>query len=153
MVGRLLVALLVSGCATAPHPSSAESAGPETAYRLATRISAAASALDVDALLPLIPQTEDVVYVSDGHPITGAEYRSVMADFYSSLSRLEWHWDKWEAVPISDEAVAFTGWATLRVQTRSGEQRQERAIYTMVFARQRDGWKRILGTKTTLPDP
>ncbi len=144
--------LLGSACAaTSASVAPGEKATPELAYRLAADIAAAASALDVDAIMRLIPRTDRVVYVSNGYPATGTEYREVMGNFYGTLKRLDWKWDKWEAHTISDDSVVFTGWATVVAVRLDGEQQVERAIHTMLFVRQQDGWKRVISHKTQLP--
>lgn len=146
------VLLLGTGCAAASRTGSHhEKATAQVGYRLASQVAAAASNLDVDAITPLIPQTERVVYVSNGHPITGTEYREIMGAFYGSLQRLDWTWEKWEAFPTSDDSVVFTGWANVVAVRRDGERLVERAIHTMLFVREKDGWKRVISHKTNLP--
>ena len=147
-----LALLFGSACAaTSATVAPREKATPELAYRLASDIAASASALNVGAIMRLIPHTDRVVYVSNGHPITGTEYREVMGNFYGTLKRLDWKWDKWEALAISDDSIVFTGWATVVAVRRDGEQQVERAIHTMLFVRQQDGWKRVISHKTKLP--
>lgn len=151
--GALVLALVLScGCATAQPGSRAERASAEVGIRLANEMAAAASRLDVAALARFIPQTDAVVYVSNGNPIRGNEYRRVMGDFYGTLSKLEFKWEKVEAVPIAENAVAFTGWSDVHMVTLKGEAEAERAVFTMVFVRGDDGWKRVIAHKTVLKE-
>jgi hypothetical protein len=146
------VFLLGSGCAAATRTGDRhEKATAELGYRLASKVAAAASNLDVDAITPMIPLTDRVVYVSNGHPVRGTEYRAIMGAFYGSLQRLDWTWEKWEAFPTSDDSVVFTGWANVVAVRRDGERQVERAIHTMLFVREKDGWKRVISHKTNLP--
>ncbi len=156
MYRTLIVALLcfyAGGCAARTSTSSSlERASPELAHRLATEISSAATRLDVDAIARLVPEHDQVVYVSNGNPVKGSEYRDVMSRFYRSLKRLEWTWERWEAVVISPDAVVFTGWASAVATPHEGSQLIERSIHTMLFVRQSEGWKRVISHKTNLPD-
>jgi ketosteroid isomerase-like protein len=158
MQGRtMILALALSvlcGCATTrSEPPAGERASAAVGLRLANEMAAAASRLDVAALAKFIPQTDAVVYVSNGNPIRGNEYLKVMGDFYSTLSKLDFKWAKSEAVPISDNAVAFTGWSDVQIMTKKGESEAEHAVFTMVFVRGDDGWKRVIAHKTVLKEP
>jgi ketosteroid isomerase-like protein len=157
MQGRtmtLAVALTVlCACATShSSPQTGERASAAVGLRLANEMAAAASRLDVAALARFIPQTDDVVYVSNGNPIRGNEYLKVMGDFYGTLSKLDFKWAKSEAVPISENAVAFTGWSDVHIVTKKGETETEHAVFTMVFVRGDDGWKRAIAHKTVLKE-
>ena len=146
--------IVLCGCATArTAPPAGERASAEVGFRLANEMAAAASRLDVAALAKFIPQTDAVVYVSNGNPIRGNEYLKVMGDFYSTLSQLDFKWSKSEAVPLSDDAVAFTGWSDVHIVTKKGETETEHAVFTMVFMRGKDGWKRVVAHKTVLKEP
>jgi hypothetical protein len=148
----VLALAFITSCSTASFDDPARGpATPELAYGLAEEIASAARALDVDALMRRIPRSDKVVYVSNGTPITGNEYRETIGRFYASLTRLEWTWDRWEASVISRDAVTFTGWATAVATPREGPEIRERTIHTMLFVRERDGWKRVISHKTNLP--
>lgn len=150
----IALGLVATACTTVKgsHDSArTQPASRDLAYTLANQIALGASNLDVDAVLPLIPANTSVVYVSNGVPIRGDEYRAEMGAFYGSLRRLTWTWEKWEAAVAGPDTLVFTGWGRVVVEPRDGEAREERAIYTMTFVRQNDGWKRILAHKTKLP--
>lgn len=149
----IAIALAATGCTTATRRNEVrlQPASRELAYALANQIAVGASNLDVEAVLPLIPVSRSVVYVSNGVPITGDEYRAEMGAFYRSLRRLNWTWDKWEASVAGPDTLLFTGWGRVVVEPRDGQVREERAIYTMTFVRQNGGWKRVLAHKTKLP--
>src|SRR5262245_31181423 len=138
---------LAVGCTTAAAPHG-ERASAEIGIRLAQEMAADASRLDVVALAKLIPQTDRIVYVSDGHPIRGNEYLKVMGEFYATLRQLDFQWEKLEGFPIGDDEVEVTGWASAHMVTQKGETETQRAIFTMVFARGKDGWKRVIAHKT-----
>ena len=113
-------------------------------------MAAAGSRLDVNTLVTFIPQTDRVVYVSDTNPITGNAYRKSIADSYAQMAKLDYHWDKWESTPIGENAVLFTGWATITTVPLKGETEKVHAIVTMVFVRDSTGWKRVIAHKTTI---
>ena len=112
------------------------------------------SRLDVATLNTFIPQTDRIVYVSDTNPISGNAYRKTLGDFYATLSKLDYKWTKWETYPISENAVGFTGWADITTVTLKGVSEHDRAIVSMVFARDSTGaWKRIIAHKSTILPP
>jgi len=150
----LPLAAAVAGCSRAGGTAKAEEpASAALAVRLAQEMAAAGSRLDVAALNTYIPQTDRAVYVSDTNPISGNQYRKTLGDFYATLSKLDYKWTKWETFPISENAVGFTGWADITTVTLKGVTEHDRAIVTMVFARDSTGWKRIIAHKTTFPPP
>jgi len=147
-------AIAAIGCSRpAAAKKAEESASPELAVRLAQEMAAAGSRLDVATLNTYIPQTDRIVYVSDTNPISGNAYRKSLGDFYTTLSKLDYKWTKWETYPISENAVGFTGWADITTVTLKGVTEHDRAIVTMVFARDSTGWKRIIAHKTTILPP
>jgi hypothetical protein len=145
----IAAAIACSGQKTAQ--AAPESASPELAVRLAQEMAAAGSRLDVATLNTFIPQTDRIVYVSDTNPISGNAYRKTLGDFYATLSKLDYKWTKWETYPISENAVGFTGWADITTVTLKGVTEHDRAIVSMVFARDSTGgWKRIIAHKSTI---
>ena len=149
----LLVLTLTAGCASAPgKPAGDERARTEVGIRLAQEMAADASRLDVAALARFIPQTDRIVYVSDGHPIRGNEYLKTMGDFYATLAKLDFKWEKLEGFPITDDEIEVTGWANAQMVTKTGESIVQKAVFTMVFARTKDGWKRVIAHKTVLKE-
>ena len=151
----ILIAAATIGCskpAAARKPDDV--ASPELAVRLAQDMAAAGSRLDVATLNTFIPQTDRIVYVSDTNPISGNAYRKTLGDFYATLSKLDYKWTKWETYPISENAVGFTGWADITTVTLKGVTEHDRAIVSMVFARDSTGaWKRIIAHKSTILQP
>ena len=120
----------------------------QTAHEMASTI----SRLDVEGLLQFIPETDAVVYVSDGFPIRGDEYRKEIGEYYQTLKSLNFKWERWETVPLSDTIVIFTGWANTSFETLAGEQGSEQAVFTMVWMLDSSGWKRVIAHKTILSD-
>ncbi len=139
------VALFAAACKPAPKPVTKED-GEEQAQAMA----AAGSRLDVPALVKFIPQTDRIVYVSDTNPISGNAYAKDIGDFYKTLSKLDYHWEKLESLPISDNAVIVTGWASITTVPLKGQPESVKAIVTMVFVRDSTGWKRVISHKTTI---
>jgi hypothetical protein len=156
LAGRALWVMtlaLACGCASAPaNRGGAEPATAEVGVRLAQEMAADASRLDVVALSKLIPQTDRIVYVSDGHPVRGNEYLKVMGDFYGTLRQLDFKWEKLDGFRIGDNEVGVIGWANAHMVTKTGETEVQRAIFTMVFARDAEGWKRVIAHKTVLKE-
>jgi SnoaL-like domain len=146
----VIVAVGIAGMIVGRASKSAEPgpAGPaDIAVRLAQEMAAAASRRDVKSLEKLIPQTERVAYVSNGHPITGRRYAETLGAYYDSLKTLDFKWDKWEVFPVGDRAAVFTGWATAKTVDRQGNANDGRALFTMVFADDGSGWKRVIAQK------
>jgi hypothetical protein len=142
-----LIAMCAAGVVVGRASRGAEPSAAEVAVRLAQQMAESASRRDVKSLEKLIPQTDRVAYVSNGHPITGRRYGETLGKYYASLKVLEFHWDKWEVTPIADKAAVFTGWASVRTVDREGHDERARAIFTMVFADDGSGWKRVIAQK------
>ena len=49
--------------------------------------------------------------------------------------------------PIGDRAAVFTGWASVKTVDLKGESEAGRALFTMVFADDGAGWKRVIAQK------
>lgn len=107
---------------------------------------------DAAGLMKYIPETDKVVYVSAGFPITGNGYLKEIGDFYASLKSLEFKWLRWETVQLSETVVIFTGWANTSFEKLTGEREAESAVFTMVWAREASGWKRVIAHKSILDD-
>ena|GEM_PF-1559977 len=142
----IVVAALV-GLVVGRVSKSAEPGPADTALRLAQEMAAAASRRDVKSNEKLIPQTDRVVYVSNGHPITGRQYGETLGPYYASLKSLDFKWDRWEVFPIGERAAVFTGWASVKTVDPKGETEAARALFTMVFADDGSGWKRVIAQK------
>jgi hypothetical protein len=142
-----LIAMCAAGVALGRASRGAEPAAAEVAVRLAQQMAESASRRDVKSLEKLIPQTDRVVYVSNGNPITGRRYGETLGKYYASLKVLDFHWDRWEVSALGDRAAVFTGWASVRTVDRAGRDERARAIFTMVFADDGTGWKRVLAQK------
>ena len=119
---------------------------------VATDMAVHASARDVHSNLRYIPQTDRVVYVSDGAPITGTEHAKELGISYASRERMSFRWERLEVTPLGDAAAAVTGWALTSVTPAGGQPVRQRYIFTMVFARDRAGWKRVLAQKARLTE-
>lgn len=85
--------------------------------------------------------------------IKGNEYVPLVGGYYSSLRSLDFKWEKWEAHPICEHAVVFTGWVNAPAVDLKGQPDPERSLFTMVFVRDADNWKRVFAHKTVLTQP
>jgi len=143
----VIVAVGMAGLMVGRISKSAEPGAADMAVRLAQEMAAAASRRDVKSLEKLIPQTDRVAYVSNGHPITGRQYGKILGADYASLKSLDFKWDRWEVFPVGDRAAVFTGWATAKTVDLQGHSEVGRALFTMVFADDGSGWKRVIAQK------
>jgi hypothetical protein len=143
----LLLLTVLPGAAAPPPAQGDEPDAAAMAVQLAQEMARAASRRDVHANAKLIPQTDQVVYVSNGHPVTGKRYVETLGAFYDSLKTLDFKWDRWEVTPIDRNAAVFTGWASVHTVDRKGAEETGRALFTMVFARDATGWKRVIAQK------
>jgi hypothetical protein len=143
----VIAAVAVAGMAVGRISKSAEPGAAETAVRLAQEMAASASRRDVKSLEKLIPQTDRVAYVSNGRPITGRRYAETLGQYYASLKSLDFKWDRWEVFPLGERAAVFTGWASARTVDQQGASEAGRALFTMVFADDGTGWKRMIAQK------
>jgi hypothetical protein len=143
----VIVAVAMAGMVVGRVSKSAEPGAPEMAVRLAQEMAAAAARRDVKSLEKLIPQTDRVAYVSNGRPITGKQYAETLGEYYASLKSLDFKWDRWEVFPVGDRAAVFTGWASVATVDLKGESESGRALFTMVFADDGAGWKRVIAQK------
>jgi ketosteroid isomerase-like protein len=149
----LVAALFAASCADAPvSEAPAEADVAQIAVSLSHEMARNASNLDAQANARFIPDTEKVVYVSKGVPVTGKEYGAGLSEFYANQKSISWSWDKWEVTPIGQQAAVFTGWATIKAESKAGEQVTERAIFTQVFAKTASGWQRVIAQKALLAD-
>jgi hypothetical protein len=143
----MIVAVTAGGVAIGRASKGAEPDASAMAVRLAQEMAASASRRDAASNGRLIPQDTRVVYVSNGNPITGKQYVETLGRYYASLKTLDFKWDKWEVVPIGANAAVFTGWASVGTVDLAGKSEAGRAIFTMVFARDATGWKRVIAQK------
>jgi len=143
----VIVIAALAGLVVGRVSKSAEPGPADTALRLAQEMAAAASRRDVKSNEKLIPQTDRVVYVSNGHPVTGRHYGDTLGPYYASLKSLDFKWDRWEVFPIGERAAVFTGWASVKTVDQKGDTEAARALFTMVFADDGSGWKRVIAQK------
>jgi hypothetical protein len=145
-----LAAVVFAGCERRSAPALSDAEIVKTVTALVNEMAANASSRDVDSNLRLIPKTDNVVYVSDGSPITGTEYAKELGSSYASRSEMSFHWDKLEITPITNSAAAVTGWATVSITPVDGQSKTGRYIFTMTFADDGSGWKRVIAQKAVL---
>jgi hypothetical protein len=143
----VIVAVGLAGLVVGRVSKSAEPGAGEVAVRLAQEMAAAASRRDVTSNAKLIPQTDRVAYVSNGHPVTGRQYAETLGPYYASLKSLDFKWDRYEVFPIGEKAAVFTGWASVKTVDEKGGTEAARALFTMVFADDGSGWKRVIAQK------
>ena len=145
--------LILLGAADAPTGSAAqEHELTATVVTLAHDMARNASQLAPERNAHLIPETDKVVYVSNGYPIRGKDYLSTLGDSYSKRKSLTHTWEKWEVTAIPPNGAVFTGWGTISEESLSGEKKTERVIFTMVFAKTDAGWKRVIAQKSRLDE-
>lgn len=143
----VIVAAALAGLIVGRVSKSAEPGPADVALRLAQEMAAAASRRDVTSNAKLIPQTDRVAYVSNGHPVTGRQYAETLGPYYASLKSLDFKWDRYEVFPIGERAAVFTGWANVKTVDQKGGTEAAKALFTMVFADDGSGWKRVIAQK------
>ncbi|HVT58459.1 MAG TPA: hypothetical protein VHR45_08660 [Thermoanaerobaculia bacterium] len=143
----MIAAVAAGGVVIGRVSRGAQPGAGEMAVRLAQEMAVSASRRDAASNGKLIPQTDRVVYVSNGNPVTGRQYVETLGKYYASLKTLDFRWDRWEASPLGDSAAVFTGWATAKTVDQMGKTEAGRALFTMVFARDATGWKRVIAQK------
>lgn len=152
-MGKLVIASLMIIMSSDAAPAADQNSDlTATVVSLAKEMARNASEMHPERNAHLIPNTDKVVYVSFGYPITGKDYIKTLADSYGKRQSLSFVWDKWEVTPIGRDAAVFTGWGTIAEVSRSGEKKSQRVIFTEVFAKSADGWKRIIAQKSLLDE-
>ena len=153
MFRQAVVLLMLTAAADAPAASSQTDAElVRTVVGLAQEMARNASEMHPERNAPFIPDTNKVVYVSFGYPMTGKEYLPTLRESYGKRKSMSQHWDKWEVTPISQNAAVFTGWATMSEESLTGEKKTQHAIFTEVFAKTSRGWKRLIAQKSLLDE-
>lgn len=157
-VAAVMIALMLSSAAggfllgrAAPASGSDEDIS-RVVVGLAQDMAKNASDMHPERNAALIPDTDKVVYVSFGSPMTGKEYLPTLRESYAKRRSLSHHWDKWEVTPLGRDAAVFTGWATMSEVSLTGEARTQHVIFTEVFARTGTGWKRVIAQKSLLDE-
>ena len=123
-----------------------------TVVGLAQDMAKNASDMHPERNAALIPDTDKVVYVSFGSPITGKQYLPTLGASYAKRRQQSQHWDHWEVTPIGHDAAVFTGWATMTEASLTGETTTQHVIFTEVFAKTASGWKRVIAQKSLLDE-
>jgi len=154
MIARALVLslMIVTTADAAEPPRSADAELVRTVVGLAQQMAKNASEMHPERNAALIPDTDKVVYVSFGYPMTGKQYLPTLLESYGKRKSLSHHWDKWEVTPIGHDAAVFTGWATMSEESLSGEEKTQHVIFTEVFAKTSAGWKRVIAQKSLLDE-
>jgi hypothetical protein len=142
----------IAAPASADRPPDRDAALKRTVLELANEFARNATALHPERNAHLIPDTNNVVYVSNGSPIRGHEYVNTLTSAYAARRSASLHWDHWEITPVGPEAAAFTGWATMSEESHAGHHKTGHYIFTAVFAKTPTGWKRVLAQKAPLVD-
>lgn len=145
--------LIIAIAADAPAaPKNSEDQLVRTVVNLAQEMARNASEMHPERNARLIPDTDKVVYVSFGYPMTGRQYLPTLKESYGQRKSLSHHWDKWEVTPIGTDAAVFTGWATMSEESLTGEKKTQHVIFTEVFAKTPAGWKRLIAQKSLLDE-
>ena len=156
MIGRVMASLALLGTtAVAAPPRSADHGDAElvrTVVGLAQEFARNATNMHPERNARMIPDTQKVVYVSNGYPIRGHDYVATLSKAYATRKSQLLRWDKWEVTPIGKDAAVFTGWATMSEETREGHRKTGKYIFTTVFAKTSAGWKRVIAQKAPLEE-
>lgn len=155
MKQRVGLALMMAACVSHRAPVVSHPADDDlvrTVVALAQEMAKNASDMHPERNGALIPDTDKVVYVSFGYPMTGKQYLPTLRDSYAKRRSLSHHWDRWEVTPIGHDAAVFTGWATMTEESLAGETKTQHVIFTEVFAKTPDGWKRVIAQKSLLDE-
>ena len=147
-----VLALLAPACAHSHVATHTDDELVRTVVGLAQDMARNASEMHPERNAPLIPDTDKVVYVSFGSPMTGKEYLPTLRESYAKRRSQSHHWDKWEVTPIGNDAAVFTGWATMTEVSLTGETKTQHVIFTEVFAKTPAGWKRVIAQKSLLDE-
>jgi hypothetical protein len=146
-----VLCLMIVTAADAPAaPQNSDEELVRTVVGLAQRMAKNASEMHPERNADLIPDTDKIVYVSFGYPMTGKEYLPTLRESYGKRRSLSHRWDKWEVTPIGANPAVFTGWATMSEESLSGERKTQHVIFTEVFAKTAAGWKRVIAQKSLL---
>ncbi len=137
----VIVAVALAGIFIGRVSKSAEPGAADVAVRLAQEMAAAASRRDVASNAKLIPQTDRVAYVSNGHPVTGRQYAETLGPYYALAQepRLQVG-SVMRSSLIGERAAVFTGWANVKTVDQKGGEEAAKALFTMVFADDGSGW-------------
>lgn len=152
MVRTAVVLAMLLSAADTPAGAPAADELTKTVTALAQRMASNASQMHPERNADLIPDTDQVVYVSFGSPITGKEYVKTLTASYAQRKSLNHVWTKWEVTPISANAAVFTGWATISEESLAGDKKTQHVIFTEVFAKTTAGWKRVIAQKSLLDE-
>ncbi|MEO7276708.1 MAG: hypothetical protein ABIW33_01640 [Sphingomicrobium sp.] len=158
MTSKTLTLLALAGSAllafapaqAAPTRNHGDAALERTVVALANEFARNATALHPERNAHLIPDTQKVVYVSNGVPIRGHQYVKQLTSAYAARRSASLHWDKWEVTPVGKDAAVFTGWSTMSEETHHGVKKRGHYIFTAVFAKTAAGWKRVIAQKSPL---
>jgi len=153
-----IVTVFLQACVSsrAPTSTAAGTSGDDELVRtivgLAQDMAKNASEMHPERNAALIPDTDKVVYVSFGYPMTGKQYLPTLRDSYAKRRSLSQHWDRWEVTPLGHDAAIFTGWATTTEVSLDGETKTQHVIFTEVFEKTVAGWKRVIAQKSLLDE-
>ncbi|HEY6033772.1 MAG TPA: hypothetical protein VIV58_05915 [Kofleriaceae bacterium] len=153
-----IVAAFLQACVSsrAPTPTVDTKAHDDELVRtvvgLAQDMAKNATEMHPERNAALIPDTDKVVYVSFGYPMTGREYLPTLRESYAKRRSLSHHWDRWEVTPLGHDAAVFTGWATMTEVSLDGETKTQHVIFTEVFEKTDAGWKRVIAQKSPLDE-
>lgn len=146
------IALLLLATDAPARTTASDAQLIRTVVALAQLMSINASAMHPERNAALIPDTDRVVYVSNGYPIRGRDYLRTLSETYATRKSQRLRWTKWEVTPIGKDAAVFTGWATMTEESHGGVKKTGRYIFTEVFAKTDAGWKRVIAQKSPLDE-
>ena len=116
----------------------------------ADELARAISHRDAAGAARLVQPGDHVVYVSDGVPIRGRDYRTVLGRFYGEMKSIAFSWDSSEVRAIDSHTGVFTGWARIVMADTTGRHSVDRSVFTLVYARRASAWEMVIAHKTTL---
>ena len=122
----------------------------DTLVAHAAELAAAISRRDAEGAARLVSTGDNVVYVSDGVPIRGRDYRTALGQFYAAMRTIGFSWDSSDVRLVDSNTGVFTGWARIAMTDTAGRQSIDRAVFTLVYARRNTAWEMVTAHKTTL---
>jgi hypothetical protein len=100
---------------------------------ITNRLALAISSRNAEAAAEYVPCDERIVYVSNGVPIRGNEYKAILSNYYQNLDSLSFKWDKKEFSFLVSNTVLVIGWATIISIDKSGKRTEEKAVFTFTY--------------------
>ena len=118
--------------------------------RLVDSVAVWISQRNAAAIASRMPRDSAIVYVSDGHPIRGADLETVLTDFYSGVRSMTFRWDSVHVDSLGNSTWGATAWARISITDSLGQVANSRAIFTWTALRRGNQLILARAHKTTL---